>query len=416
MSTPVDSAPYRRYLQGFLGVLAGGIALVALFNLWVDPYRLFGWLPASRLTSTKVLPESNIGAIKVLNAIAAQPACVIVGNSRADIGLDPAHPGWTECHGKVYNMAVPGAGIARVRDDFKALVEHAPVKVAVVGVDFQDFVLNAYPVGTLLRNPRPAPERLLREERLHALFTLTGLTDSIATLRAASAPYPATLRADGLNPLRDYLAIAQREGYPSMFRQRLNETTTNYLRARRGIYPPGATDSEEFASLRAILGVAREHGVRVYVMTYPYHAQYYMLFDELGLWPEFEQWKRRLVLTVAAADDGAGAAQFWDFATVAAPARLPVENSGERGSALWYWEAGHFKRELGDRLLDELLGHATPADFRLGSRLTPSDVEPWLQAQRAALDDFERAAPGQLVDVRKAVAHARATLGPAAGN
>lgn len=399
----IDAASY---LRRFLATLAGGLLLVALVNLWVDPYRYFEVLPVSRLTATKVLPQSNIGAVKVLNAIAAQPRCLVAGNSRADIGFDPGHRSWTGCEGKVYNMAVPGAGISRVRDDFESVVVRAPVKLAVIGIDFQDFVLNAYPVGTPVRNPRPQPERLRREERLHALFTLAGLTDSLATLRAASAPYPATLRADGLNPLRDYLAIAAREGYPSMFRQRLNETSANYVRARKGIYPPGASDSAEFEALREILAVAREHDIRLYLVTYPYHAQYYAMFDELGLWPEFELWKRRLLDTVVTADPDGERVQLWDFAAVSAPARLPVEDSDQHGSALWYWEAGHFKRALGDRLLDQMFGATTAVEPGMGTRLTPATVDAWLSAQRAALEDFARVAPDQRRDVREALARA----------
>jgi hypothetical protein len=409
--TPVHNDGFRAYLGWLLVTLIVSVAFVASFNLWVDSYRLFSAFPETERTSRKVRPESNIAAIKLLNGIAARPDAVILGNSRADIGFRPDHRGFWPYQRRVYNLAIPGAGIQRVRDDFRALLERHDVEFALLAVDFQDFVLNSAPVEPPSRTPAVVAEALLRKERLQALFTLTGLADSLKTLRAAHDPYAATLRADGLNPLLDYVPIAARDGYPALFGQRLSETAVNFVRARKGIYPEGANDSAEFAALRDILGLARQHGVRMVVTTYPYHAQYYLLFEELGLWGEFERWKLAVQATVRSANASAQpgpAVALWDFAAFSEPATTRLEDSDERGAGRWYWEAGHFKPSLGDRVLDEVFAPSGGQPPAIGFHATGGSFEAWLGSQRTALRRYAVERPEQLEAATHAVQQAQA--------
>lgn len=405
-----DSTTFRRYLGWFIAALIVALAMVAIFNLWANPYRLFDVFGESRWNSVKARPESNIASIKLLNAIDARPTAVIIGNSRADIGFRPDHPAWSQHRGHVYNLAVPGVGIQHVRDDFRALLVYDNPEIVLLAVDFQDFVLNAERVGSRSGQPSINTETLRRRERLRALFTLTGLGDSLRTIAASRTPFAATLRSDGFNPLRDYLLIAARDGYHAMFRQRLNETTANFSRARRGILPPGDSDSEEFAALRDILRMARERGVELHVVTYPYHSQYYLMYADLGIWPEFERWKRMLLRTVddaRVAGDGDWKVTLWDFAAISELTTLDVENSADSGAGHWYWEAGHFKTALGDLVLERALNTDKTAVPDFGTELTSTNIDGWLTSQAAALQQHSQDQPAQVTEVRAAVARAR---------
>lgn len=402
---------FRDYLWRFVATLLCTLLAVAAVNLWVDPYRLFGVLGETAVNRVKARPGANIGEIKLLNAVRARPTAVIIGNSRADIGFRPDHPAWRAHAGRVYNMAVPGAGIQRVRDEFRALLEQDPgVTTVVLAVDFQDFVLNATNTGAAPRRPAIDTQSLLLRERLKALFTLAALGDSTRTLLASRDAHAATLQADGLNPLRDYIPIAAREGYPAMFRQRLDETGTNFSRARRGIYPPGASDSDEFAALRDILDMAARHRVTVYVVTYPYHAQYYALYQELGLWPELERWKRDLLRTIDTARaraPGEWRVELWDFAALSSPAVSAVLDTGESGAGQWYWEAGHFKPALGDLVLEAVLSDSVAGSDPVGIQLTAANIDDWLVQQRAELARYATDRPEQWSAVVAALANGR---------
>jgi len=54
----------------------------------------------------------------------------------------------------------------------------------------------------------------------------------------------------------------------------------------------------------------------------------------------------------------------------------------------WYWEAGHFKKSLGEIMLATMF--AAPGNqTQWGHRLIASDLEDHLQRQRAARESFE---------------------------
>jgi hypothetical protein len=62
----------------------------------------------------------------------------------------------------------------------------------------------------------------------------------------------------------------------------------------------------------------------------------------------------------------------------------------------WYWEPSHFKKELGDIVLQIVLndrvGAPTVAGF--GVRLTPASLEPHLAVTRAGDAAYRRQNPG----------------------
>lgn len=399
---------FAAFLRGFLVTLAGVMAATAWFNWQVDPYRLFSAPDTAGATATKIRPEANVASVKLLNAISTQPDVLILGNSRADVGLDPRNPSLSALGARPYNLAVPGQSIIEQTGALVSLLERSPVRVVLVGLDFQDFIINARSGAVPDRWDDLDPESLRLREQAKALLTTSATRDSILTVRIPHQRYPRTLRADGFNPMLDYVGVAERSGYSVMFAQRLGETAGMYARAKLGLFPAGQNDSAEFAAFRRLLRAARSHNVRVVLTTYPYHAQYLVLFQELGLWPEFERWKRLLVETIERESMKAtvsSTVELWDFATFSPYATLPIIREAKDGAGQWYWEAGHFKKELGDVMLNEIFRPAVPAATRtmIGTALTSSNVDSWCAHQRTAADVFARHNPELVRSVRAAI-------------
>jgi hypothetical protein len=261
------------------------------------------------------------------------------------------------------------------------------LNTALVGIDFMDFAVNAEPVSRLAELEDPLPNRLRWVETARALFTITGLQDSLHTLAARSDQYAATLQGDGFNPMRDYERVAQRSGYRAMFKQRFDETNRRLHTSRLGILPPEADDSAELAALRELIHTAQRRGVRLVLFSYPYHSDYLSLIEQVDAWHDFEEWKRRVSLIVADANQAepkAHPVRFVDFATWSDYSTLPVPSRGDGGAAQWYWEGGHFKQQLGDLMLG---GIANPASMTgkhpLGRSISDDNLGPWLETQRA---------------------------------
>jgi hypothetical protein len=411
-----ESYPEGRFavfLWGFLGTLMSVMATAACLNWQVDPYRLFSGVDLAGPASIKIRPEANVASVKLLNAISAQPDVLILGNSRAEVGFDPGNPGLSALGARPYNLAVPGQSIIDQTRAFISVIERSPVRVVVVGLDFQDFIINAGASADGDEVVALDPESLRLREQAKALLTMPATRDSLLTLRLPHERYPRTLRADGFNPMLDYAGVAERSGYRVMFAQRLGETAGMYESASLGLFPAGETDSAEFAALRRLLGAAREHGVRVVLTTYPYHAQYLVLFRELGLWPEFERWKRLLVRTIeheAMHGHDSPTVELWDFSAYSDYSTLAISRKAEDGAGQWYWEAGHFKKELGDLVLAEILQSDASAatGTALGIRLTSQGLERWLAEQRIAAERFAHSNLELIRSVRVAIERTKA--------
>jgi hypothetical protein len=365
------------------------LASVVVLNLVVDPYGLFPIVEVRGLNRIKS-QASERGALFKHTALArAQPAAVILGNSRAEIGFDPESPAWPSSARPVFNLALPGAGMPAVAAEFgQALKSTAPTLV-LVGLDFVDFRVDPASRESFTLPTPPADGLAAARERVAALLTMNALTDSLATIKAQHDPYPTSLTAAGFNPKQDYVGIARREGYYALFRQRDQENATAYLRGPKAVFQGGGRPGPGFDAVDSIITAARTRGVTLRFVIYPYHAHTLMLFHLTGLWPAYEDWKRELTRRVDAARETMDV-ELWDFTGFSPYADERVPRAGDTRTELqWYWEAGHFKKSLGDRLLLDVLGPRSDGE-RWGRRLTGQDIEEHLRQQRAARDEYER--------------------------
>ena len=143
-------------------------------------------------------------------------------------------------------------------------------------------------------------------------------------------------------------------------------------------------------------------------MIYPYHAHLLEIFHEADLWPVFEEWKRALVRIVAAEDHGSRDVphvQLWDFSDYNSLSTEPVPEPADRTTSThWYWEAGHFKQELGDVMLLQMF--AAPdrhADASIGVKLTPENVEHAIQRIRQQRVWYQAAYSREVLMIRELV-------------
>ena len=365
-----------RYLRTLLLSTVVLLGAVATFDLSVDPYGLFNIVDRDGFNRIKSQAGQRAEVYKRNGAERMRPNALILGNSRAEIGFDPASPAWPVARRPVFNLALPGGGVDSALDELRHALTFTTPKLVVVGLDFLDFRVDATASG----EHRPAPTDPLRwwRERLSALFSLNALADSLATLRAQQDPYATGLDAAGFNPMRDYAGIARREGYHAMFRQRDRENAKSYARGAKNIYFADGRPAPEFRSVEEFIDIARSTGMELIFVIYPVHAHTLVLVEKSGLWPAFEEWKRELTQRVARAPAGANV-ELWDFSGFSRYAIEAVPPAGDiKLEMRWYWEAGHFKSALGDAMLTNIFNlGAVQQDW--GRRLTVGNVDEHLQ-------------------------------------
>jgi hypothetical protein len=345
-----------------------------LFTVLVDPYRAFGTPTIRGWTELKPRIYQEAAMAKVYQLERVRPRTILLGNSRVEIGIDPVSPVWPADAGPVFNAAEEGKDLRTALIMLREAISLGNLRMAVVGVDFQDFLQSSYSAVTELPPPGP-DERRLRVDRhgdpnsgrtaqvwrdwLTSTLSLDAVRDSFQTVMDQNADTTATMTVLGFNPLHEYRLFAERNGYFELFahaRRRYAQQYAAYM------VPDFADPSgiRNYFYLQMIIDLARAHRIRLILFTPPYHAQYLEMLHRLGLWPSFLEWMRSLALIAdTARRDGANLAVF-DCSTYDSITTEQIPPAGDRTSKMrWYWEPGHFKSSLGDQVLKALFGAST---------------------------------------------------------
>lgn len=403
-----DRRQHRRYLAAFLAtavVLALGTAFV---NHRIDPYGIFGSPRTPGVNALKPASHERVRITKPYQAERAQPRTVIGGNSRPELGIDPDSPCWASADRPVFNAGIPGASFRLQAHYAKHALLQGNGRQLLMGVDFADFLIDSrrtYPTaqGAPLASPprlssdeqRLAPqltgaaqaEHLVQRtaDRLTALFSLTTLGDSLATVAAQGNPDAATRLENGFNPARDFYPTVRSEGQHILFEQKNQEITVLFGRPGLGIHDASGRAAPAFADLRELLDWGKAQGISITLFINPYHVDYLATIYRARLWPELEAWKRELT-SIAEQHN----APLWDFNTVDEYSTEPPPPRGNTRSMLrWFVEPAHYRSELGEKMIAAMQGHPCNAvgdNAHFGASLSEATLPNHLHAFRAALD------------------------------
>lgn len=356
---------FPSFLRSFAISLLAGVALMLAFVAIVDPYGLYGYVKRPGFNAIKPGLTRYQFQIKEALAVARAPRVVILGNSRTEIGFDPLAPVFAVDAGG-YNLGIPGTGVSTSTEQLAGLAAaHVRPATVILGVEFIDFLRPAVEPRARPAAAAPAPARGRSFWKFDALFSLTSVKDALRTLQVQRSAEASIMTADGFNPLHEYRRYVREDGYHNIFAQRSQESAAAF-RAKSTT----ALGDADFGALRAFLHTAADSGADIKLVIYPYHAQMLALFESAGLWPLFEQWKRGVVREVAELRRLRPGVQvaLVDFSGFGPYNCEPIPRNDQRtAETSWYWEAGHFKKALGDLVLQRLMtgapGAATDPSF-----------------------------------------------------
>jgi len=360
---------YRRYLQLWLVVVVALLCLMALLNYLVDPYGMFDTARLQGLNAIKPASGSHVRLAKPYQVTGYTPHAVIGGNSRPELGLNPANACWPENLRPVFNLALPGASVYMQARTLHHAIAGSDTRLVLWGLDFLDFLTRQASAGQALQWP---PGRMEFEDRLkvnadgstnrgynrkrlqdyfQTLFSLDTLKDSLKTLSGQANRYSSSIRRDGFNPALDYLDIIAWEGQGVLFRQKNREISELFSRPELQLFQGASQWSPVFESVRRFLLFAREHSVTVVLFINPYHVDYLLALERAGRWSQFDAWKREL----ARLADELGV-ELWDFSELNSLSAEQEPAPGDKKTILkWFWEPAHYRMEYGDLMLSSML-------------------------------------------------------------
>ena len=406
----IPLSAHWRFLIRAGATLVSIVLAVVLVNLVVDPYRAFGALEVHGFNAVKPRALERGFLSKLTSTASIKPQRVILGNSRAQVGLDPQSDEWRDSL-ITYNAALPGTGPETMVSLLRAAGARGRLQEAVIGLEFLDFLVDdkAQDREEDAPSPTAAPQQLSSKPSvdfrslMEMTVSLDALLDSVYTVAAQHVEGSPDLTPLGFTPMHDYASMAKRDGYAPFFQQRDAENAAAYLRKPKAIFHRESRTSPAWHSLEdiRIICEALERGCTFVI--YPYHAHILELFALTDLWAPFEGWKRELVrrLRPRAAPDGHPKLVLWDFSGFSRFACEPVPVPGDRSTATrWYWEAGHFKRELGDQIIARISG---AGDLGFGVRLDESSIETALLSIRRDERTYRDQNPADVATLQRLV-------------
>ena len=412
------------YLRLVAILVFGPLIGLAAFTWTVDPYGVLDAPLRPGINTVKHGFTNHLRLAKAHAVAKIRPRTVILGSSRAETAIDPAHPGFSAL--PAYNLAMSGAGTYEVLRYLQHAEGVRRLDLAVIGLDL--FMFNAaWPIQPGFDEARLSlaidgtPQRHWGGDLLAALLSREAIADSWWSLHHQGDAI-AAYGPDGARDERyDIPAILAGGGHRQAFRQ-----SQEYF-VRYGYFPATPPPPFRFADrrkgvdtldlLRRTLAAARTHATRVILFISPVHAEQLELMRRLGLWPQFEQWKRDLVQIVdadAARHPGEAPIDLWDFSGYNAITTETVPAAGDHETAMhWYRESSHFTRAAGDLVLDRVLGYrstARPMPDGFGVRLAVDNIEAALAGIRAGQAQWLREHASESAEIAAIAAHRPAAV------
>jgi hypothetical protein len=95
----------------------------------------------------------------------------------------------------------------------------------------------------------------------------------------------------------------------------------------------------------------------------------------------------------------------WDFSVYNQFTTEPIPKTGDTETAMqWYWDSSHYKKELGDIMLDKIFhyhesGRIVPDNF--GILLTSENIDDHLQKIRADRQHYRDTHPDDIAEIEE---------------
>jgi|TARA_B100000315_G_scaffold70439_1_gene64267 hypothetical protein len=382
------------YLKFFFGFVLSALLLLGVFNWYVDPFEIY-W--TGEYEPRRKVFMKKLWIFKAMNIRKIAPQAVMLGSSRSMIGLDAEHPGGDSSVYPRYNLGLPASNLYEILSYLQHANELTPVKQAIIGVDFFSFNV-FYQAKTEFNDSFLLSEgdsKLFSRfrETMVALFTLTSFDLSKRKIRSKGKE---TSYLNGSST--DFYKYTQRYPPGKSFLHNQKNYLSIFLhpppRHQFCLYDQNGKNSQ-MQALRKLVDLAHRKKIDLRIFIHPIHASLQEIIKYAGLWPAFEDWKQKLVrITSEQNMDQAQKVQLWDFSgynRFTTEEKTPLEALAP--TMKWYWEALHYRKELGDRVLDRIYNHRherriIPDDF--GILLSKNNIDGHLKLIREQQTEYER--------------------------
>jgi hypothetical protein len=384
--------------------IAGFLSIV-FFNLFVDPEGRFSLLEIQGINSEKPLRDKKISKYglrlsKMMDIESGNYNTIILGSSRAIVGLDPLHPAFDSS--SVYNTGLPGISMDEIYTIFQFSHQKLDLDKVIIGLDFESFSSNFSDRKKVeedfqkkLPNPTNNPLDLFK-----SLFSIEATKKSFNTIKF-------NLQKKRSNYTSRGLYLGMRKQSKNCYRELFVWLPRRFLNLDY-IYPGFSySKNARLDYLSKIIEQSRKNKIKVYLFISPIHARQLEAIRVSGLWSTYEQWERDLVEIVAENSKihpNEEPITLWDFSGYNSITTEKIPPSNSKEEMKWYYDSSHFSKEAGDVVLDLVLnGHnATQGTFKdFGVPINVNNIESHLKRIRTEQVQYQKNYPQEFNEIER---------------
>ncbi len=392
----------------FVAIGVGG------FNYLVDPWGLNYQVQYEGFNRGKPEPARYARLAKAYSVMRMKPTAAVFGTSTAEQGISMTHPSWREFP-RALNLAFAGATAEEILFFVQATNAESKLRRIAVALDFFSFN------GHLRVSPQ-------LDQALEAMRNPLVAWQPYFSWKMFAGSLYTWLQQPSLSSY--YLATGQSD--PAYFQSWLTGSGGHrrvFLFSERGlingVMPPPAFRFElrngggpsSIDHLRKLAEFAQREGIELRMFFSPVHARLLDTIRTAQLWPAFEGWKRQVVVAVdPIAQRAHGTISIWDFADYSAITSEPVPAAHDAVTRMrWFWDAQHYKPELGNLVLERLFGAGNPdalgpQDY--GVQVSAANIDMHLLAIRGRQHTYEVSHPDEVAEVHANIEKALQTRIP----
>jgi len=357
--------PFARFNRWLGLMLALFLVITAILSTTVDPWRINNspWAIDSLDPAREISNTVRVGKAALANRGDWQ--AVILGSSRVEIGLNPAHPAFGGM--RAVNLAMSAANLYEtVPAGHYTLDRNPDVRLLLLGIEagdlHNDFDSRKY--TRFFQSPFADNNRSI-ERGINQVIGGRALADSIATL---------SRHRRGIAPRRSALGQWIQPNHPPDVR-RYAETTFQMgfeNSADQWGYRPQQLRPEKVKLLTDFIARVRASGIEMHIFIPPQHAL--KQIHPTGDRPRTIAWEHDLQALAAICREANAVSvkgppvRLWSFLTFNDLTTRPMPRPGDASLQMPGWfDLGHGQPVLGDRVIETMLGKSagTPHGMNL---------------------------------------------------
>jgi hypothetical protein len=355
-----------KWIKIFFGLSLFVVLFVGGVNYIVDPYGIY----KTNIFLNKPEQDKNIRLAKVVKVEELKPVSISLGTSRTEYGYDPNHEYFSK---PSYNLAVSAASLYENRLYLEHSIKQGNLKEVILVADWRMFN------DPKMRKLDDFENSFNVENIYKQLFSVDLFRSSLNTIIKQKVK-------------SSYLENGQRDWY---FNQEnidkqgghlkvMNKDEDSYYKKSDFKYNSNIyqdTKESSFDDFRKILELCYQNNIKLDIVFGPSHIRQWEAYDYYQDIETWYKWKKDVVLFVEkiAKEQEKNPYRIMDFSIYH---ELTAETvpTNPKEKMKYHWEASHYKKELGDIVLDRLLNISPYKDF--GVELNIQNIDNHIQNLR----------------------------------